>query len=107
MDREDLWRAPVTKQDASLNRTVVNIHLSPDVPLMPDGRPLPDVCTADEVLAYLRMGLDDPGGTKKQRALQPLRERNWLVGFKCGRHVMYTKAAVMECRRLMEENGVA
>lgn len=92
---------------AARSSTVVNVHLPANTPLMPDGRPLPDICTADQVLAYLRMGEAEPGGAKKQRALQPLRERGWLAGFRSGRNIVYTKDAVLECRRIMEQEGAA
>lgn len=99
----------MSKSKAARNRDkpIVHVHLPADTALMPDGRPLPDICTAEEVLHYLRMGEVNPGGVKKQRSLQPLREKGWLVGFRSGRNIMYTKQAVLDCRRIMEEKGAA
>lgn len=97
------------KKRPQILRPIVNVHLSPDTPIMPDGRPLPDLCDAMDVILYLRIGdnKEDPGGANKQRALAALREKGWLVGFKCGRNVKFTKQAVLECLRRMQEERVA
>lgn len=86
--------------------TVINFHYSPDAPLMPDGRPLPDVCTAEEVVLFLRLAdpSDDPN--RRHRTLDGLRERRILVGYKCGRFVRYTKKAVLDCLELLQQEAV-
>ena len=85
---------------------VVNIHLSPDTPLMPNGRPVPDILTADQVLEYLGIGEgENAWGDNPHRGLSRLREKGWLIGFKCGRYVKFTRKAVMDCLNKMAEEG--
>lgn len=84
--------------------TVVNLHYAPDMPLMPDGRPLPDVCTADEVMAYLR--LPEPTNKGRPRSLSTLREMKILVGFKLGKQTHYTRKAVLDCLAALEREVV-
>lgn len=82
----------------------VTLQLPQGVALMPDGRPLPDICTADQVLAYLQLGQgDNPGGKTPIRALNKLREKGWLVGFRCGRDVKFTRDAILACVKRMQE----
>jgi hypothetical protein len=86
--------------------TIVNLHYSPDAPLLPDGKPLPDVCTAEEVMLFLRLTEPTTDNKPRHRALDSLRERRVLVGFKCGRFVLYTKKAVLECLDLLQREAV-
>lgn len=88
----------------SKQHITVNVHLPSGTALMPDGRPVPDILTADQVLHYLRLGYDDnPGGKHPVRSLRTLREKGWLVGFKCGRDVKFTREALLTCVKRMQE----
>lgn len=85
--------------------TVINFHYSPGTPLLPDGRPLPDICTAEEVMHYLRLA-DPTTGKCRARSLENLRERGMLIGHKVGRYVRYTQKAVMDCLQQLEREVV-
>lgn len=85
--------------------TVINFHYSPGTPLLPDGRPLPDICTAEEVMQYLRLG-DPTTGKCRPRALELFRERGILVGHKVGRFVRFKREAVLECLASLEREVV-
>lgn len=83
--------------------TVINFHYSPDTPLLPDGRPLPDVCTKEDVMMYLRLGDPTKG---RARSLELLRERRLLVGHKIGKDIRFTKKGVLDCLQQLEREVV-
>lgn len=85
--------------------TVINFHYSPGTPLLPDGRPLPDVCTAEEVMQYLRLA-DPTTGKCRARSLENLRERRILIGYKSGRYVRFKRQAVLDCLQQLEREVV-
>jgi hypothetical protein len=87
--------------------TIVNFHYAPETPLLPDGRPLPDICTSHEVIQYLRLDVSaNASQTGRPNSLEYMRERGILVGMKIGRHIRYTRKSVLECRQHLEQEKV-
>ena len=61
---------------------------------MPDGSPVPDLLTEDEVIIYLRLDKDGPANPKK--TLKYYRDREMLRGTRVGHKYCYQKKELLD-----------
>lgn len=60
---------------------------------MPDGQPVPEVLTEEEVIKLLR--LDDDGTKKSVHTLKYYRDKNLLKGTQIGKKIRYVKQEIL------------
>jgi hypothetical protein len=67
---------------------------------MPDGQPVPEVLSEEEVIKLLRL---DTEGTKSAYTLRYYREKNLLRGTQIGKKIRYIKQEVLNFLALQTE----
>jgi len=66
----------------------------PSETFLPDGRPLPLVLNAEDLILLLR--LDDRDPTLAKNTLKYYRDLHWLQGFQVSNRIMYHRDAVLK-----------
>jgi len=79
------------------------LHIHSDT-YLPDGRPLPLILNAQDLILLLRLNDRNPALAKN--TLKYYRDLNWLQGFKVGNRIMYHRDAVLKFIEILTSQEV-